>query len=126
VKLEAPCSCVCKKPDAAKPQAAQARADGSHRPPGKHHPTNTPSTGEHSSQPIRCFFQEPVYHDVDIAFLEGLSPLHTVVATPDAYQHVTPSTLLFGIHLYRSVTRDAMAASIPGIFVGTDWWLYER
>jgi hypothetical protein len=70
-----------------------------------------------SGKPILCTFQEPVFSAVDKEFLQSLG--HTVVESPDAYQLVDSSTLLFGNHLYRSIYEEALSRCLPRMFVGT-------
>lgn len=78
--------------------------------------------GKEPERNITCFFQEPIFNSVDKAFIESLG--HEVVESPKGFQLVHSSSLAFGVHLYRDVYSEVIAAHIPALFVGTgydDW-----
>ena len=77
------------------------------------------SSAKTTGHAIPCIFQEPHFSPADIEFLQGLG--HTVVRSPAAFRAVDADSLLFGVHLYRAVYAEALATSLPRIFVGTDW-----
>lgn len=73
---------------------------------------------------IECIFQEPLFTKTDRAFLESLHPKVKVVDSPEGFNVVDQSTLLYGVHLYRPIYAMALEKSAPCIFVGTslDIW----
>lgn len=75
---------------------------------------------------IDCIFQEPLFTDADVSFLQGRG---YAVLKDGACEQVDRDTLLFGIHLYKPLYAQAIANELPAVFVGTDWntWdLYVR
>jgi len=81
-----------------------------------------PTAADRQGSSIPCYFQEPRYKANDKAFLESLG--HTVLESPAALEMVTPSTLVFGIHLYKKLYCDTIANVYPAMLVGTgcDCW----
>ncbi|KAI0173018.1 hypothetical protein GGR52DRAFT_432177 [Hypoxylon sp. FL1284] len=77
-----------------------------------------------SSHKIRCLFQEPMFHSADKEFLQSLG--HQVVDSPEGFERVTPSTLVFGIHLYRDIYNQTIAKHLPAMFVGTPYGVWEE
>ncbi|KPM34490.1 hypothetical protein AK830_g12085, partial [Neonectria ditissima] len=73
---------------------------------------------------IDCVFQDPVFTQPDRDFLVGLG--HRVVEDPVACAMVDAETLLFGVHLYRPVYAAALEKSLPAIFVGTGWDVWDE
>ncbi|KAJ9131748.1 hypothetical protein NKR23_g11582 [Pleurostoma richardsiae] len=73
---------------------------------------------------VPCFFQEPCFTGADKAFLESMG--HVVVESPRAYAMTSPTTLVFGIHLYKEVWAEALAKCLPAIFVGTSWNVWDE
>ncbi|KAI0018020.1 hypothetical protein F4780DRAFT_781724 [Xylariomycetidae sp. FL0641] len=73
--------------------------------------------------PIRCFFQEPLFNSAEKEFIESLG--HSVVSSPAGFQQVDPSTLVFGVHLYRDIYSQVLARHIPTVFVGTSYSVWE-
>ncbi|KAK3311047.1 uncharacterized protein B0T15DRAFT_571490 [Chaetomium strumarium] len=67
-------------------------------------------------QDIRCVVQEPRFTEVDKAFCARLGL--EVLESPDAFALVDEKTLLFGIHLELEIYNRALAATLPGIYVG--------
>ncbi|KAI3338090.1 hypothetical protein F4824DRAFT_488966 [Ustulina deusta] len=72
---------------------------------------------------IRCVFQEPILNSVDKAFIASMG--HEVVESPIGFQLVDPETLVFGVHLYRDIYSQVIAAHIPVMFVGTSYEIWE-
>ncbi|KAI4866458.1 hypothetical protein F4820DRAFT_416638 [Hypoxylon rubiginosum] len=77
-----------------------------------------------SSQAIACLFQEPLFNSVDKAFIQSLG--HEIVDSPEGFDRVTPSTLVFGIHLYRDIYNQTVAKHLPAMFVGTSYDVWEE
>ncbi|KAK7429390.1 hypothetical protein QQZ08_003982 [Neonectria magnoliae] len=73
---------------------------------------------------IDCIFQDPIFTQPDKDFLAGLG--HRVVENPEACDMVDADSLLFGIHLYRPVYAEALEKSLPAIFVGTGWDVWDN
>ncbi|KAK7421644.1 hypothetical protein QQX98_002111 [Neonectria punicea] len=73
---------------------------------------------------IDCIFQDPIFTQPDKDFLAGLG--HRVVEDPEACDMVNADSLLFGIHLYRPVYAEALEKSLPAIFVGTGWDVWDH
>ncbi|KZZ88794.1 hypothetical protein AAL_07995 [Moelleriella libera RCEF 2490] len=67
---------------------------------------------------IDCIFQEPLFTDADVSFLQGRG---YAVLKDGACEQVDRDTLLFGIHLYKPLYAQAIANELPAVFVGTDW-----
>ncbi|RYP60470.1 hypothetical protein DL771_010500 [Monosporascus sp. 5C6A] len=79
--------------------------------------------GAQQRQPIRCYFQEPLFTPVDEAFIRGMG--HEVLGSPSGFDVVDRDTLVFGVHLYRDVYGQAIAKCVPAIFVGTGLDVWE-
>lgn len=75
-------------------------------------------------QVISCCFQEPLFNEVDRTFIRSLG--HEAVDSPEGFERVTPSTLVFGIHLYRDIYVQTMAKHSPAMFVGTPYDIWEE
>ncbi|KAI1445538.1 hypothetical protein F5Y02DRAFT_418066 [Annulohypoxylon stygium] len=73
--------------------------------------------------PIQCLFQEPLFNSVDEAFIRSLG--YDVVYSPRGFNEVSPSTLVFGIHLYRDIYSQALVNHLPAVFVGTPREVWE-
>ncbi|XWW94546.1 hypothetical protein V2A60_002489 [Cordyceps javanica] len=78
---------------------------------------------KYSKTPIQCIFQEPIFTDADKTFLASLG--HRVVSSPQAYDLVDDTTLLFAIHLYRPIYAAALKSNLPAVFVGTGWDVWD-
>ncbi|KAM0424990.1 hypothetical protein ACHAPT_009791 [Fusarium lateritium] len=74
-------------------------------------------------QKIECFFQDPVFNASDKAFLTNLG--HTVVETPAGCEMIDRDTFFFGVHLYKRIYAMALEKSLPAIFVGTGWDVWD-
>ncbi|KAH6973177.1 hypothetical protein BKA56DRAFT_593403 [Ilyonectria sp. MPI-CAGE-AT-0026] len=72
---------------------------------------------------IECIFQDPVFTQSDKDFLASLG--HQVVETPAACGMIDANSLLYGIHLYRPIYAMALEKSLPAIFVGTGWDVWD-
>lgn len=72
---------------------------------------------------IECIFQDPVFTRSDKDFLASLG--HQVVETPAACHMIDADSLLYGIHLYRPIYAMALENSLPAIFVGTGWDVWD-
>ncbi|OTB09828.1 hypothetical protein K445DRAFT_323612 [Daldinia sp. EC12] len=77
-----------------------------------------------SSRRIRCVFQEPVFNTSDKDFIRALG--HEVVDSPTGFERVSPSTLVFGVHLYRDIYAQAIAKCLPAMFIGTPREVWEE
>ncbi|KAI1658561.1 hypothetical protein F4813DRAFT_388330 [Daldinia decipiens] len=77
-----------------------------------------------SSRTIRCIFQEPVFNTSDKAFIRALG--HEVVDSPIGFELVSPTTLVFGIHLYRDVYAQILSKCLPAMFIGTPQEVWEE
>ncbi|KAI1798515.1 hypothetical protein F4811DRAFT_208690 [Daldinia bambusicola] len=77
-----------------------------------------------SSRKICCVFQDPVFNASDKDFIRALG--HEVVDSPIGFEQVSPSTLVFGIHLYRDVYAQAIAKCLPAMFIGTPREVWEE
>jgi hypothetical protein len=77
-----------------------------------------------SKSTIPCFFQEPLFTDSDKQFIQSLG--HTVVESPEGSNMIQSDSMLFGIHLYRPLYAQALERSLPAIFVGTGWPVWDR
>ncbi|KAI1765652.1 hypothetical protein GGR53DRAFT_253845 [Hypoxylon sp. FL1150] len=75
------------------------------------------------SRKIGCFFQEPLFNAVDREFLQNMG--HEIVDSPEGFKRVNPSTLVFGIHLYRDIYNKSVAKHLPAMFVGTPYDVWE-
>lgn len=73
---------------------------------------------------IDCVFQDPVFTQSDKDFLASLG--HKVVETPAAFDMVDADTFLYGIHLYQGIYTMALKTSLPVIFVGTGWDVWDE
>lgn len=79
---------------------------------------------EITGQTIECFYQEPRFAQPDKDFVESLGG--KVIDSPGAYDMTDESTLVFGVHLYRDIWAAALKKSLPAIFVGTGWGVWEE
>ena len=77
-------------------------------------------------QPIRCFFQEPMFSPSDKEFIRGLGQEFEVVESPQGFELVDDQTLVFGVHLYCDIYSQAIAACVPAVFVGTSLGVWEK
>ncbi|KAI1391748.1 uncharacterized protein F4822DRAFT_388334 [Hypoxylon trugodes] len=77
-----------------------------------------------SSHGIRCVFQEPLFNSSDKAFIHSLG--YEVVDSPEGFEQVRSSTLVFGIHLYKDIYAQAIANYAPAVFVGTPQEVWEE
>lgn len=77
-----------------------------------------------ADQPIECFYQEPRFAQPDKDFVESLGG--KIVDSPGVYDMTDESTLVFGVHLYRDIWAAALKKSLPAIFVGTGWNVWEE
>lgn len=86
------------------------------------------SQNEHQQkpQPIRCFFQEPMFTPSDKDFIRALGHEFEVVESPRGFELVDNNTLVFGVHLYRDIYSRAIAGCAPAIFVGTGLNVWEE
>ncbi|KAI0839351.1 hypothetical protein F5Y06DRAFT_265205 [Hypoxylon sp. FL0890] len=75
-------------------------------------------------QSIRCIFQEPIFNSMDKEFIRGLG--YEVVDSPEGFEKVSSSTLVYGIHLYRGVYAQAIDKHPPAVFVGTPQEVWEE
>ena len=73
---------------------------------------------------IRCLFQEPLFTSSDRDFIRGLG--HEVVSSPAGFAAIDAETLVFGVHLYREIYNQAIAACVPAVFVGTGLDVWEE
>ncbi|KAI0130390.1 hypothetical protein BJ170DRAFT_681842 [Xylariales sp. AK1849] len=72
---------------------------------------------------IRCIFQEPCFTRADADFLRGLG--HEVVDSPFGFDQVADDTVVYGIHLYRDIYAAIIEKTVPAIFVGTGYDIWE-
>ncbi|KAI1407913.1 hypothetical protein F5Y13DRAFT_121230 [Hypoxylon sp. FL1857] len=77
-----------------------------------------------NANPIRCLFQEPIFNSADKEFIRGLG--YEVVDSPEGFQQVSSSALVFGVHLYRDVYAQAIDKHPPAIFIGTPQEVWEE
>lgn len=77
-----------------------------------------------SGTKIDCFYQEPRFAQPDKDFISSLGG--KVVESPESYKLVGADTLVFGVHLYRDIWAAALERSLPGIFVGTGWDVWDE
>ncbi|KAJ4420416.1 hypothetical protein N0V82_004405 [Gnomoniopsis sp. IMI 355080] len=73
---------------------------------------------------IECFYQEPRFAQPDKEFIQALGG--KVVESPASYALIDESTLVFGVHLYRDIWAAALERSLPAMFVGTGWDVWEE
>lgn len=66
---------------------------------------------------FKVYVQDPVFNDLDRAFLQSLG--YVVLADPEAFKFITPSTFLFAPHLEVQVYVDALGRAKPRLCVGT-------
>ncbi|OAR02935.1 hypothetical protein LLEC1_04937 [Akanthomyces lecanii] len=85
--------------------------------------TLTSQLQRYSKGSIECIFQEPIFTHSDESLLRALG--HRVVASPAAYELIDDATLLFAVHLYRPIYAAALKSSLPAIFVGTGWDVWD-
>lgn len=71
-----------------------------------------------------CFYQEPRFAQPDKDFIHALGG--KVVESPGSYELVDGATLVFGVHLYRDIWAAALERSLPALFVGTGWNVWEE
>ncbi|KAI0376755.1 hypothetical protein F5Y04DRAFT_197544 [Hypomontagnella monticulosa] len=76
-----------------------------------------------AEQKIVCLFQEPLFNAADKEFIRSLG--YEVVNSPGGFERVNPSSLVFGIHLYRDVYSRIIAKCCPAMFIGTPWDVWE-
>lgn len=74
---------------------------------------------------IECFYQEPRFAQTDKDFIAS-ALRGKIVESPRSYDLVDETTLVFGVHLYRDIWADALRRSLPGMFVGTGWDVWEQ
>ncbi|KEY65249.1 hypothetical protein S7711_01769 [Stachybotrys chartarum IBT 7711] len=77
-----------------------------------------------SNKSIKCYFQEPAFTETDTLFIQSLD--HQVVESPTGFDMVKDHSLLFGVHLYRPIYAAALRRSLPSIFVGTSWDVWDQ
>lgn len=77
-----------------------------------------------SRENIECFYQEPRFAQPDKDFISSLHG--NIVESPHSYHLIDETTLVFGVHLYRDIWADALQKSLPGMFVGTGWDVWEQ
>lgn len=82
------------------------------------------TTEGQSGQPIECSYQEPRFAQPDKDFLENLGG--KIVESPGSYDMIDGTTLVYGVHLYRDIWAAALKKSLPGIFIGTGWGVWEE
>ncbi|KAI6363240.1 hypothetical protein MCOR25_005959 [Pyricularia grisea] len=84
------------------------------------------SSSSHEKKPrIRCIFQEPLYTAADRAYLTTTLGCE-VVDDPDALEHVTEDSLVWGVHMYHSVYGDILCrVAEPAMLVGTPWDVWD-
>lgn len=73
---------------------------------------------------IECFYQEPRFAQPDKDFILSLDG--KVVESPASYELIGADTLVFGVHLYRDIWAAALEKSLPGLFVGTGWDVWDE
>lgn len=73
---------------------------------------------------IHCIFQEPCFTDADKEFLTSLD--YDIVDSPQGFDKVTEDSIVFGIHLYRDIYSSAVKKSLPAMFIGTGFDVWER
>lgn len=78
---------------------------------------------EATGEKVECFYQEPRFAQPDKDFIAALGG--TVVESPASYALVDDKTLVFGVHLYRDIWAAALEKSLPAIFVGTGWDVWD-
>lgn len=78
---------------------------------------------EATGEKIECFYQEPRFAQADKDFIASLGG--TVVESPASYALVDNKTMVFGVHLYRDIWAAALEKSLPAIFVGTGWDVWD-
>lgn len=81
-------------------------------------------TETESNKTIECFYQEPRFAQPDKDFIAILGG--STVESPKSYELVDQSTMVFGVHLYRDIWAAALGKSLPGMFVGTGWDVWEE
>ncbi len=64
-----------------------------------------------------------MYTAADKEYLHSLG--HSVIDAPAAARMITPSTLVFGIHLPTQAYLDCLAGASPAMVVGTGYTSYE-
>lgn len=77
-----------------------------------------------SGNKIECYYQEPRFAKPDKDFIKGLGG--KVVDSPRSYDLIDQNTLIYGVHLYRDIWAAALAKSLPGLFVGTGWDIWDE
>ncbi|KAI4175922.1 MAG: hypothetical protein LQ348_006083 [Seirophora lacunosa] len=83
--------------------------------PPSPHQRETPEQGK--PQGPALYAQDPVFNDLDNAFLEHLG--YTVVSDPRAFDLITASTMLFAPHLEVEVYARSLGKAKPRLCVGT-------
>ncbi|EON98218.1 hypothetical protein UCRPA7_6272 [Phaeoacremonium minimum UCRPA7] len=77
-----------------------------------------------SNEPVHCVFQEPRFTATDKELIKDLG--HTVVDSPGAFDLIDSNALVFGVHLYRDIWASALDKSLPAMFVGTGWDVWDE
>lgn len=77
-----------------------------------------------SNNTIECFYQEPRFSQPDKDFIATLGG--KVIESPESYCIIDETTLVFGVHLYRDIWAAALEKSLPGMFVGTGWDVWDE
>ncbi|CAN8099895.1 unnamed protein product [Discula destructiva] len=72
---------------------------------------------------IECLYQEPRFTQPDKEFIASLGG--KVVESPASYALVDDRTMVYGVHLYRDIWAAALERSLPGVFIGTGWDVWE-
>ncbi|TLD18373.1 hypothetical protein PspLS_10241 [Pyricularia sp. CBS 133598] len=83
------------------------------------------SSSDEKRPRIRCLFQEPLYTAADRAYLTTTLGCE-VVDDPEALEHVTEESLVWGVHMYHSVYGDILRrVAEPAMLVGTPWDVWD-
>ena len=64
------------------------------------------------------YFQDPLFNDVEVAFLTHLG--YTVLQDPEARDKMTSTTFLYHIHCPHTVSAHCLDACFPALYIGND------
>ncbi|QBZ66405.1 hypothetical protein PoMZ_13381 [Pyricularia oryzae] len=83
------------------------------------------SSGDDKRPRIRCILQEPLYAAADREYLTTTLGCE-VVDDPEALEHVTEDSLVWGVHMYHTVYGDILRrVAEPALLVGTPWDVWD-
>ena len=65
------------------------------------------------------YVQDPIYNDAEVSFLRDHLG-YTVLRTPEAFNRVTASTLVFAPRVHMADTAEALERAHPALYIGNE------